>query len=142
MLKKIGLFALIGVVVAGIIGYKMWFKEHATIGEPQFKVTASELLEAFKADEAAAQKKFVGTTEKPIVTAVSGKITLVKQDTTGILLMLEAGDIMSGVSCTLDKFSPQSRTDFKEGETVVVKGLVSGYLTDVVVDRCIFLSNN
>ena len=72
-----------------------------------------------------------------IVVQVSGPIASVQNDTSGISLGLETGDPINGVSCVLDKFTKQAKTDFKVGETVVLRGICTGKLSDVVIDRCV-----
>jgi hypothetical protein len=136
MLKKILQFGLIALIVGGGIGYYMWNKPHESIGIPTVTTTAKELANEFGADENAAAKKYVGT---EIVVQVSGKITSVKSDTSGITLGLDTGDPMNGVSCVLDKFTQQKRTEFKEGEEVKLKGLCLGKNMDVNIDRCVLI---
>jgi hypothetical protein len=137
MLKKI---LIIGSVLAGIgggVGYYLWNKPHASIGKPDVTTTATELAAAFGKDEDAATKKFMGDASKTYIIQVSGKISEVKNDTSGIALALDTGDPINGVSCILDKFTKQPRTDYKVGEDVTFKGICTGKLSDVVIDRCV-----
>jgi hypothetical protein len=137
MLKKI---LILGAVLAGIgggIGFYLWNKPHAAIGKPDVSITATELAAEFGKDEDAATKKFMGDASKTLIIQVSGKIVDVKNDTSGIALALETGDPINGVSCVLDKFTKQVRTDFKVGEEVTLKGICTGKLSDVVIDRCV-----
>jgi chorismate synthase len=137
MLKKI---LILGAVLAGIgggVGYYMWNKPHATIGKPDVAITAIELAAEFGKDENAATKKFMGDASKTLIIQVSGKISEVKNDTSGIALALDTGDPINGVSCLLDKYTKQPRTDYKVGEDVTLKGICTGKLSDVVIDRCV-----
>ncbi|MBL7818195.1 MAG: hypothetical protein JNL70_24505 [Saprospiraceae bacterium] len=137
MLKRIIQLGLIALVIGAGIGYYMWNKPHESIGKPSIVTTATELAADFGKDENEAMKKYVGSDGKSIVIQVSGKITDVKNDTSGITLALDTGDPINGVSCVLDKFTKQPRTDYKVGEEVKLKGLCTGKLTDVVIDRCV-----
>ena len=133
----LGFFAL---VIGGAIGYYMWNKPHEAIGKPDFSVTATQLAADFgTTDEMAAiaMKKYAGQDGKMIVIQVSGKITDVKSDTSGVTIALDTGDPMNGVSCVLDKFTKNVRTDYKVGEEVKLKGLCTGKLSDVILDRCV-----
>ena len=96
-----------------------------------------EISADFDKDENAAMKKYVGQDGKTIVVQVSGKISDVKNDTSGITIALDTGDPINGVSCVLDRFTQQPRTDYKVGEEVKLKGLCTGKLSDVIIDRCV-----
>jgi hypothetical protein len=137
MLKKILLFGCLAAVIGGGVGYYMWNKPHAEIGQPNFTTTATALAAEFSADEAKATEKYVGTMDKMVVVQVSGTIASVENDTSGVSIALETGDPINGVSCVLDKFTKQAKTDFKVGEPITLKGICTGKLTDVVIDRCV-----
>lgn len=137
MLKKILILGSILVVIGGGVGYYLWNKPHASIGTPDVTTTATELAAAFGKDEDAATKKFMGDASKSLIIQVSGKVLEIKNDTSGIALALETGDPINGVSCVLDKFTKQPRTDYKVGEEVTLKGICTGKLSDVVIDRCV-----
>ena len=137
MLKKIIITGVILAALGSGYGYYLWNKPHAEIGKPDVVTTATELATEFGKDEAAATKKFMGDASKTLIIQVSGKILEVKNDTSGIALTLETGDPINGVSCVLDKFTAQPRTDFKIGEDITLKGICTGKLSDVVIDRCV-----
>ena len=137
MLKRILQFGLIAAVIGGSIGYYMWNKPHETIGKPDFITTATEIVTEFDQDEVAAMSKYVGKDGKTIVIQVSGKIADVKNDTSGITLALDTGDPINGISCVLDRFTKHPNTDFKIGDDIKLKGLCTGKLSDVVIDRCV-----
>jgi hypothetical protein len=140
MIKKLLIFGGIAALIGGGIGYYMWNKPHAEIGKPNFTTTATALAAEFSADETAATKKYVGSMDKMIVVQVSGTIATVQNDTSGVSIGLETGDPINGVSCVLDKFTKQAKTDYKVGESVVLKGICTGKLSDVIIDRCVSLN--
>jgi hypothetical protein len=137
MIKKLLIFGCLAAVIGGGVGYYMWHKPHAEIGQPNFTTTATELVAEFNADETAATAKYVGSMDKMIVVQVSGTVASIENDTSGISIGLETGDPMHGVSCVLDKFTKQAKTDFKVGDAVTFKGICTGKLDDVVIDRCV-----
>lgn len=137
MIKKLLIFGCIAAVIGGGVGFYMWNKPHAEIGQPNFTTTATALAAEFAADEVKATEKYVGSMDKMIVVQVSGTIASVEKDTSGTSIGLETGDPINGVSCVLDKFSKQSKTDFKVGDAITLKGICTGKLTDVVIDRCV-----
>ena len=137
MLKRILQFGLLALVIGGGIGYYIWNKPHESIGKPDIMITATDIAAEFEKDENEAMKKFVSQTAKPIVIQISGKITDVKNDTSGITIALETGNPINGVSCVLDKFTEGKRTDYKVGEDIKLKGLCTGKAMDVNIDRCV-----
>lgn len=137
MLKRILQLGLIALVIGGGVGYYMWNKPHEAIGKANFTITATDLAAEFDKDETAANAKYIGKDGNMIVVQVSGKISDVKNDTSGITIALETGDPINGVSCVLDRFTKQTRTDYKVGEEVKLKGLCTGKLSDVIIDRCV-----
>ena len=139
MLKRILQFGLIAVLIGSAVGYYMWNKPHEAIGKPDVFITASELATEFDTDENEAMKKYVGKDGETIVVQISGKIADLKNDTSGITIGLDTGDPINGVSCVLDRFTKQIRTDFKVGEEIKLKGLCTGKLSDVIIDRCVFI---
>ncbi len=134
MLKRIIQFGLIALLIGGGVGYYMWNKPHDAIGTPTITTTAAELSAEFEKDETAATAKYVG---EKIIVQISGKIADVKNDTSGITIGLDTGDPLNGVSCVLDKFTKQIRSDFKVGEDIKLKGICLGKNMDVNIDRCV-----
>jgi hypothetical protein len=137
MLKKLLIFGCLAAVIGGGVGYYMWNKPHAEIGKPNFTITATDLAAEFATDEAKATAKYVGTMDKMIVVQVSGTIASVEKDSASTSVALETGDPINGVSCVLDKFTKQVTTDFKVGDAITLKGICTGKLSDVVIDRCV-----
>lgn len=139
MLKRLVWSVFIIALIGILSGYYLWNKPHEEIGKPQFTITAELLAKEFSDNEEEASKKYIGTNNKPIVTEISGSVQDVLSDTSGISISFDTGDPLNGVSCALDKFTKQIRTEFKSGDKVKLKGLITGKLTDIVVDRCVIL---
>ena len=137
MVKKIILFVLLCILAGGAFGLYAWYKPHESIGTPKYNVSAKELASEFNSHETEAIKKYVGSDKDMVVVQVSGVISSIQKDTSGISLSLDTGDPLLGVSCTLDKFTKQPRSDFKTGEQVLLKGICTGKLSDVIMDRCV-----
>lgn len=137
MIKKMLQLGLTAALIGGGIGYYMWNKPHQSIGKPDLVTTAMDIAAAFEKDENEAMKKYIGQDGKPIVVQISGKIADVKNDTSGISIALETGNPINGVSCVLDRFTKQTKTDYKVGDDIKLKGLCTGKLSDVILDRCV-----
>jgi len=131
IIAVIGTAALVG----GILAWREYGRGHVDTAhrEPLAKVTATELLAAFVADEPGATSRFVGTTEQ--VVQVSGAIRAIEPVSEGMTnIILETGDDLAGVVC---EFSPGDvPPSWAPGSNVSVKGVCTGMLLDVVLVRC------
>jgi hypothetical protein len=133
MLKKILIFGIISAIIGGGIGFYQYNKPHESLGEAKITVSAVDLTKEFVKSETAADSTY--GKDKTIL--VTGKITEIKNDTSGITLTLDTSDPENTVSCVLDKFSKQPRTDYKIGEEVSMKGKCLGInMHDITIDRC------
>ncbi len=134
-MKKYLIILAILAVAGMVIGYSIYNKPHQNIAKAgsDFQMTATELFDSFEADEAAANKKYLDK-----IIEVSGTVREVKTGEEGsATVILEAGSMMFGVSCQLDPLTKHKRTDFKEGEAIILKGKCTGILMDVVLVRCV-----
>lgn len=127
MIKKI-LPVLLGLVLAGAaVGYYLYNKPVASLERKKADVTATsvDMLNDYVNDEAAANTKYLGK-----VVEVTGPVSLVTDEGGKVKVYLDAGNPMSAVICELaDGKMPALKT----GETATLKGLCSGYLSDVVI---------
>ena len=134
-MKKIILITIIAAVIAAIVGFLLYNKPHRDTASAtsDFIVEAPALLLEFTQNEAAANQKYLDK-----VVAVKGKVKLISADDEGnINLILDANDAMAGVICTIPKADADSAEGVKEGDEVVVKGVCTGVLMDVVLIRCV-----
>ncbi len=133
-MKKI-LIVLLGLaVLGGIGGYYLWNKPHKNVAAAKADVvfTADHLLNAFETDENAANAKYLDKIIK-----VNGVIKdIEKTDSGEISVILATDNEMSSVICNFDPAFKDNQK-LKSGEKVVIKGLCSGFLMDVVLDRCV-----
>jgi hypothetical protein len=130
-LKFIGLLALVFFVIAGIIVYKLYNKPHRSAEtEDAISITAVQLATEYEKNEAASNKKYL---DKAIeVTGVVADMATNQQNMA--VITLEGSDI-SGVQCTLQ----QNTSGIKKGDKLTLKGFCTGFLTDVIIDRCILI---
>lgn len=128
MRKKI-LFAVIALaVLGGAYGYYEYNRPVASIEKKKADIvlSASDLLAAYEADEAAAN---IAYTEKII--QVTGVISELVSKESGNKIFIETNNPMSGVICEMEDGLDIST--LKTGETVTVKGRCTGFLSDVVL---------
>ena len=131
MKKKILFILLIGIAVAGGVGFYMYNKpaEKTITAKEEYTVEAAALFSEFSDNETQANTKYLNK-----VIAVKGKVLdITPNDSLGINLTLETGDEMFGVSCHI----PEPGKDApKKGDVISVKGLCTGMLMDVVLVKC------
>lgn len=131
-MKKI----IISIVVLGVIGAAIAFYmankplDKVSSLKTDTQITASELLNAFEANESEANELFLDK-----VIEVKGVVSNVEMhDDGGRTVYLETGNPMSSIMCQQSQEDKQKVT---VGDQVTMKGVCSGYLTDVVLVRSI-----
>lgn len=127
VLKKWFFAALLLAAVAGTAGYYYLNKPHRSVADENgIMVSADSLFREFATDEAVANARYLNA-----VLRVEGVIKSVERNTENKqVVVLDAGDPMFGVNCTLEK-----EASVEEGQTVVIKGICTGYLADVVITQ-------
>lgn len=124
---------LIALACAGY-GFYLYKKKPADIRKEKaaFSISAADLVAAFNADEAAANKKYVDQ-----IIGVRGKITGIKTDSSGqATVFLDSGDMLSAVTCSFYKEETPSLATIQQGQVVSIKGKCTGKLMDVVLNKC------
>ena len=115
-------------MLAGICIYLYNKPPRDVAAETGIPISASELYSKFTSNEPKANQAYLNK-----VLQVSGQVLEVKStSTTGRVVVLNTGDPMFGVSCTLNKTDPATAT-VRPGEKITVKGICTGYLSDVVL---------
>lgn len=136
MKKKIIIGALI-VVVLGVIG--VWFFvfyapthfKRDVADEKGIQLTAAALVKAYQDNEPNANALYL---DKPL--EIKGEISEIKIDQVGnTTLTLKSEDAFASVFCSLKKADP----NLKPGQTVTVKGICTGFLSDVVLKDAIIV---
>lgn len=122
------------VVICGVI-YLMYNKPHRDPAtETSIKVSAAELFRSFESNETEANKLYLDK-----VLEVTGKITEVSSNQNGVpVLTLETENIIFGVRCTMEK----TESLVQVGETITIKGICTGYLSDVIITNAIRVDDN
>ncbi|MCO6462198.1 MAG: hypothetical protein J5I59_12410 [Saprospiraceae bacterium] len=133
-MKKVLLAILaVGVLAAGGI-YMYINKGHRDVAdaEPELVVQAQELIKAFETDEQGANAKYVGKLIE--INGVVGTVDSAQDGST--IILLESDNPMSTVMCQLDPIQKEKEKPVQSGQKIRIKGLCSGFTTDVVIDRC------
>jgi hypothetical protein len=124
---------LISLLFVALLGsayawFFVWNKPQQNIKQASaISINATDLFNAYSLNEAEANKTYVNK-----VVAVTGEVSNVGTNNEGkTVVLLKSDDLMFGVNCTLEVAAP-----IKNGETITLKGLCTGFLTDVVLIRC------
>lgn len=132
MNKRALLFLLLVVLlVGGAIAYRMYSAgvPQATERTADVSVKATELFQAFQADETAAGQRF-----NDKVVAVSGTVREVVQEGDGrTTVILDTGDPLGGIVC---EFAPGAEHGCTTGGSATIKGFCAGFNLDVLLQRC------
>lgn len=129
-LKPIILIVLvIGIATAAYAWFFVWNKPKTDVeAASAIKIDATALFDAYVKNEAAANKAYL---EK--ILEVSGEVTDITKNEEGLnVVLMKTNDPMFGVNCTLE----EQNTVVHKGDKIILKGICTGYLTDVVLIRC------
>lgn len=97
--------------------------------ETAVKVEAAKLFESFKANETEANAAYLNK-----VLEVKGKVgSMTINAEQKQVFVLETGDPIFGINCTLDT----NTTGVSVGDSIVIKGICTGYLSDVILVQCV-----
>jgi len=133
-MKKIAAAIVILLLIAGGIGYYIWNKPPEKVeNRKSVPVLATELVGAFTTDEAAANRKYLNQ-----VLEVSGTVAETSKNQDGkTVILLESGDPLSGVQCTMR----DDGITINNGAAVKVTGFCNGYTMVVLLSDCIIKHN-
>lgn len=128
--KKAILISLLFVALLGsaYTWFFVWNKPQQNIQQASaISMNATDLFNAYSLNETEANKTYINK-----VIAVTGEVSNVSTNAEGkTVVLLKSDDLMFGVNCTLEEAAP-----IRNGETITLKGLCTGFLTDVVLIRC------
>jgi hypothetical protein len=126
--KTIGLLAIIGAIVGGVVAYKIWNAPHRDVrDEKGIQVTAQGIIDAYAANEKNADSLYL---DKAI--EVSGTVTELSKNQQGkTVVSLKTNDPMAGVRCTM-----KEEAAIKAGDNVKIKGKCTGLNFDVILIDC------
>jgi tRNA_anti-like len=117
-----GLFAIALVIVA----YKMYTKPNRLVeNETAIVIGATKLFDTYEKSESVADTKYLNQ-----VLEVTGKVSEISANMDNKkVILLETSNPMFGVRCTMQ----DSLISIQVGTTITIKGICTGYLSDVVI---------
>ena len=127
-MRKIILFLLVLGMIAAGVGYYMYNKPVASLEnkKPDVEVAASKLISDYEADEKTANEMYLGK-----VVEVTGQVAGTAVEDGKTKVQLETGNPMSMIICELEDGGEAGSV--KAGDEIKIKGLCSGYLSDVIL---------
>lgn len=132
--KKIILAVFVLALAAAGYGWYQYQKAPPDIRQEKagIEIGAVDLLIAFQQDEPAANSKYV---DKVLI--VSGSVTGVQTDSSGghTTVYLQTNDLMAAVTCSFYQ-DDEGVKKIKTGSTARIKGVCTGMLTDVILNKC------
>lgn len=130
MRKVILILLVLGVIGAGI-GYYMYNKPVASLEKKKadVEVTSDEIITAYETDENAANGIYNGK-----VVQVTGKVADMTDEAGTRKIQLETSNPIAMIICEMETGTETG--DVKAGDMVSIKGLCTGYLSDVILVQC------
>ena len=137
-MKKISIYILIIGLLGIFIGYKMYNKPHINVAEKPVEITiiANTLLADFSSDETKANTKYLDK-----IIAVKGRVTTIEFNGEKAAISLQTKDDFGSVVCYLAKDEFKKSAEIKEGQEVILKGICTGFLMDVILVKCVIINS-
>ena len=125
-MKTLLIIGLIGLLAGGGLVYWIFNKPHRDVTqEKAVQLTAHKLFDAFKANEAAANQRYL---DKAI--ELSGEVgEVIKNQEGQIVVNFKTNDPLFVINCTF-KTNPG---ELKVGQNITFKGICTGYIPDANV---------
>ncbi len=128
---------MVGTLAAVFIYTRIYNKPHLDVNqvEADYVVTAEEILRDFKADEMAANKKYLDK-----VVQVNGEIKDIDTVDGVSVIVLAGNDNLSSIRCNMDPAENKNAIRLKTGQDLELKGMCTGFLMDVILVRAVIVN--
>jgi hypothetical protein len=138
--KKILALSVVVLVLAGIAAWYIYseynrvHKDTADL-EPDYSISAIQLINEFESDEHASNKKYWNK-----VIRVKGIVKEVRPDNSGLYsVVLGDTSSMSSVRCNMDSAHNSGATAIQKGTETVMKGICTGFNSDELLGSDVIL---
>ena len=133
--EKIIFPALLAITLIIFFGLKEYNKPHVNVvkATPDIITNSEEIINEFQDNEGFANKKYLDQ-----IVQVSGRISKIEASENNdiIITFLNNKTSFGTVICHLSSSENKELINLKEGQNIVVKGICTGYLMDVILVRC------
>ena len=137
IIKKYAWLVALVVVAAFAYAYHEYTRKPADLSSvrPEAQIDAEALVQLYERDEQQANKLYLGKAidVTGIVSEISG------QKDSAVSVMLGSKDDMHRVSCLLSMQQAEDAGKIKTGSLVSLRGICTGYLLDVELNRCVIV---
>lgn len=135
--KNILLLLAVLVILGGYLGIRMYNKPHVNVAEsdPDLVLFSQTLLDDFESDEISANEKYLEQ-----IIQVTGKIQKLGTANGNGTITLTNGTSMGSVICHLSEMENKKMVSLREGQEIMVKGICTGYLMDVILINCVLVN--
>ncbi|MFK5878916.1 MAG: hypothetical protein QM478_05410 [Flavobacteriaceae bacterium] len=127
ILKKIGVVAIVGILIASGIIYYMFNKPHRDVqaSKVDYTLTATEIVSEYLNDSESANTKYLDEAGNSKIVAITGEIYSISTDQKNqkVVLLKSAND-KAGVSCTFTEATNMNAEKLQKGQTVTIKGVI------------------
>lgn len=122
------MFLLLLAILAAGIGFYKYNQPVASLEnkKPDIEVTASKLISDYEADEKTANGIYLGK-----IVQVAGKVSATSVEEGKTKIQLETENPISMIICEFE--DGRDAGTVKVGDEVKIKGLCTGYLSDVII---------
>lgn len=121
---------LIMMMSGAFVGYKMYTKPHRNVADAKaFSIPASRLVTEYETNETQANSKYLDK-----ILEVNGEVAEVSKNQKGETVIALIGTDMGTVRCTVEGDDADVAA---KGAQVILKGICTGYLADVIMVRCV-----
>lgn len=122
------MFLLLLAILAAGIGFYKYNQPVASLEnkKPDIEVTASKLISDYEADEKTANGIYLGK-----IVQVAGKVSAISVEEGKTKIQLETENPISMIICEFE--DGHDAGTVKVGDEVKIKGLCTGYLSDVII---------
>lgn len=126
---------LIAAFAIGIYAYKEYNRKPANLQKvkTEISVKATDLIAAFIKQEDTANALYLGK----IISVIGNVVEVQNEKDTSLTLFLGDTLQISKVSCLIDKMHIANAKKIALGDNVSIKGVCTGFLMDVELNRCV-----
>lgn len=136
---KILLIGLILIIISLYFIINLYNKPFIDIekSNPKIEITALEILNDYQADERLANEKYVDN-----LIQIKGEVADIKYENGTSVITLKGENDFSNIICRMLPEANLEVLKLKKGAQIMVKGVCTGYLLDVVMVRCVLTNDN